>query len=60
MAGPWWGAAISTGFTSSGRPDRDAICAAIAAGLVKVDSTPLRLFAAIRTMAELMVDEWLP
>jgi predicted metal-dependent phosphoesterase TrpH len=41
-------------------PDRDAICAAIAAGFVKVESTPLRLGAAIRTMAELVVDEWLP
>jgi predicted metal-dependent phosphoesterase TrpH len=41
-------------------PDGDSICAAIAAGRVRVESTPLDWFSAVRTMTELMADEWLP
>jgi predicted metal-dependent phosphoesterase TrpH len=40
--------------------DADSICAAIAAGRVRVESTPLDLFSAARTMTELVADEWLP
>jgi predicted metal-dependent phosphoesterase TrpH len=40
--------------------DPDSICAAIAAGQVRVESTPLDWFSAVRTMTELVADEWLP
>jgi hypothetical protein len=40
--------------------DRDAICAAIAAGRVRVENRPLAWRVALRTMAELMLDEWVP
>ncbi|MGH9331407.1 MAG: PHP domain-containing protein [Vicinamibacterales bacterium] len=41
-------------------PDADAICAAIASGHVRVERRPLPWGAAMRTMAELMLDEWRP
>jgi hypothetical protein len=40
--------------------DPAAICAAIAAGRVRVESRPLSWGVAIRTMVELMADEWVP
>ena len=41
-------------------PDPDSICAAIAAGRVRVESTPLKWVRAVGTMTDLMADEWLP
>lgn len=40
--------------------DPASICAAIAAGQVRVESTPLGWLTAARTMTELVADEWLP
>ena len=40
--------------------DPASICAAIAAGRVRVESTPLGWLTAARTMTELVADEWLP
>ena len=40
--------------------DPDSICAAIAAGRVRVDSTPLGWLTAVRTVTEMVADEWLP
>jgi predicted metal-dependent phosphoesterase TrpH len=40
--------------------DPDAICAAIRAGRVRVESCPLTWWTAIRTFTELAADEWLP
>jgi predicted metal-dependent phosphoesterase TrpH len=40
--------------------DPDSICAAIAAGRVRVDSTPLDWLTAVRTVTEMVADEWLP
>jgi predicted metal-dependent phosphoesterase TrpH len=39
-------------------PHPDAICAAIAAGRVRVEHRPLSLVAAARTMAELLIADW--
>lgn len=40
--------------------DPDAVCAAIAAGRVRVESRPLSWGVAIRTMAALLAAEWVP
>jgi len=40
--------------------DPASICAAIAAGRVRVESAPLGWLTAVRTMTELVADEWLP
>lgn len=41
-------------------PHPDAICAAIAAGQVRVESRALTWAAAVRTFGELVLDEWWP